>query len=233
MLACSVVAGSQLPPDLRARCSGGGVLPLPGPRALLYPEAMIKLSPRVFALLFALLLFGACSSTSSDDVRAAAGDDTDETAEEDAESSDGDAEGDDTVKDYLVEAGFSEDGADCIIESLEDQDVDVDSLSEDDVSSGFGDLADAFGQAGADCVDEVSGDLENLPEEAFDLSNPVVYDQFVKQFSAGSGLSEEVSQCVADYLVDNDVDVSSFLSNPTNPDGEAAAAVQTAVQDCQ
>lgn len=193
------------------------------------------MTPRIlvaalFALVFAL---GACSEsdTSLDD--AGADDAVTDGEGGDGEGGDGDlaAEQRADAIELLVSQGISEDGAECMVDDVIDQGIDPADL---DQMEGFvidPEIQEAVAFASAACLD--ADDIAGLPDEALDLTNPIVRREFVESFSITSGLTIEQSECVVDELIAADFDArDAFGSGTGDIDPETARLIGEAVETC-
>ncbi len=188
------------------------------------------------SLLFPILAFAlvaaACGDDDTPDLSADA-DDPVVTEDSDTDTSDSGTDQDvvEEAIDELIGQGLSPEGAQCVIDDMLDNGITTDDLA--DLSSGVPDPAveNAAGDAGAACAALIGDDL---PEEAFDLTNEVARRQFVRSFAATSGLSEQVADCVAQFFIDNDVDTQALLGGAASGelDPELEASVNEAVESC-
>ncbi len=185
--------------------------------------------PRVLPALLVVLLAGACSSSDLE-LDDAAG--TTSTSA-DVRASEPDA-GDDERQgaiDLLASQGISEDGATCIVDTVIDEGVSVDELYQLGGIVVDPEIQEAFALASAACLD--ASDVADLPDEAFDLSNPIVRRQFVDSFSATSGLSREVSECVVDELIAVGFDARDAFGGASGElNEETLRQVTEAVESC-
>lgn len=131
----------------------------------------------------------------------------------------------------LQDQGFSPEGAACMVDSMLSSGISAEELQDIDAAAPGQALMDAAADAGVDCAAEIAGDI---PPGLIDLEDPIVREQFVRTFAESTGLSPEVSDCVAQYLIDNDVDYDALIAaaGGDEPDPETAAQVNAAIETC-
>jgi hypothetical protein len=193
---------------------------------------MRRLTP-VFVLLAVCLALLSCSESNDVDGDAAGGDtgSTEPADDGDTSGDDGDTAGDAEVAaavGVLEDQGLSNELAQCAVDALIDQGIAPSELS--GIAFPDEDLMDALALAGAECAEFIDG----LPAGAIDLDDPAVRNGFITSFAASSGLSEEVAECVLDFLIDSGVDAETFISGSTGGalDPELQAVVQEGVTAC-
>ena len=131
----------------------------------------------------------------------------------------------------LQDQGFSPEGAECMVDSMLSSGISPQDLQAIDAASPDQELMDAAADAGVECASEIAGDI---PPGLVDLEDPVVREQFVRTFAESTGLSVEASDCVAQYLIDNDVDYDALIAaaGGAEPDPETAEQVNAAIESC-
>lgn len=133
--------------------------------------------------------------------------------------------------DLLASQGISAEGATCVVDTLIDDGISVDDLYQLGGVVVDPEIQEAFALASATCLD--AEDVADLPDEAFDLSNPIVRQQFVDSFAATSGLSREVSECVVDELIAIGFDARDAFGSATGDlDDATLRQVTEAVETC-
>ncbi len=121
------------------------------------------------------------------------------------------------VRQQLIDMGYTDDLADCLIDEIGDTDAFMKSDPESQ--------KDAATQAGIDCAGKVDKDsiADTLDETGLDLTDPTARESFITGMTS-SGVPEDVANCIVDKAIEQDIEVSELLEPET---------IQPLAQACQ
>lgn len=179
---------------------------------------------RRFFLVLVLLAAGSlvlASCSESDDVGVPTEEEDDSSGDDSSGDDDSDAV-DDAVQ-LLEDQGLSPELAECAVDALIDQGIDPSEL--DGIAFPDEEMSTALALAGGECTEFADG----LPSGALDLDDPAVRNGFITSFSASSGLSEDVAECVLDFLIDAGIDGERIIGGMSG--GALDAELQQVVED--
>lgn len=135
------------------------------------------------------------------------------------------------VREELTGLGFTGEAADCLLDDLARQGIDISQFTRGDWTNFRGELAESARQAGAACAEHFDAESLERVLGPDPLSHPQVREEFTRALMLDPQVDRPLAECVVDRLVETDADVLALLA--AKPGDPALDPVIEAFQHCE
>ncbi|QYJ03785.1 hypothetical protein KUV85_15875 [Nocardioides panacisoli] len=135
------------------------------------------------------------------------------------------------VREELTGLGYPGKAADCLLDDLERQGIDISQYALEDFAGAGADLYEAARTAGMACAEHMDADSYDAVLGDDPFAHPQVREEFVRGLMLDPQVDRTLAECVVERLVEIDADVSAFLA--AKPGDPALDPVIEAFQHCE